>query len=195
MGESGDWPFDFDESESYIIAMKKWKRTLIEAVVIVVVGAIVAFTHNAVSINGINPFRQLDDIPVVSGEGGDLKVGGEVNGIVFIDLEKAKEFFNRGVKILDARPLDAYRDGHIPNAILLDYYELGRYLEKVLPLLSMDEEIMVYCSGVDCDDSELLARELYSMGFSRLFVYKGGFEEWENSGMPVEKGIPGELGD
>ena len=48
---------------------------------------------------------------------------------------------------------------------------------------------------VDCDDSELLARELYSMGFSRLFVYKGGFEEWENSGMPVEKGIPGELGD
>ena len=175
--------------------MKRWKKVLIEALVIVAVGTVIAFTHNAVSVNGINPFKQLQDIPVVSADSGRDIDGKEVNGIVFIDFEKAKEFFDRGLKIIDARTPEAYSDGHIPRAILIDYYEMGRYLDRVLPYLSMDEDIMVYCSGFTCDDSELLARELYSMGFTRLFVYKGGFGEWEGSGMPVEKGLPEELGD
>lgn len=171
----------------YFTIMKKWKKTVIEAVLILALATVIALVHNAVNINGINPFRHIEKIPVAgSGESNDAQ------GIVFIGLKKAKEFFYSGKKIIDARTVEAYREGHIPGAMLLSYYDMGKYLEKVLPFLSMDEDVLVYCSGVTCDDSELLARELYAMGFTRLFVYKGGFEEWEAEGLPVEKGLPGD---
>jgi len=166
--------------------MKEWKRTVIEAVIIIALATVIAFVHNAVNINGINPFKHMEKIPVAgSGEGNSAQ------GIIFVGLGKAREFFYNGKKIIDARTVDAYREGHIPGAMLLSYYDMGKYLEKVLPYLSMDEDVLVYCSSVTCDDSELLARELYAMGFTRLFVYKGGFEEWEAEGLPVEKGLSG----
>jgi len=171
----------------YFTIMKKWKRVLTEAVIIFVLATVIAFVHNAVNVNGINPFKHIEKIPVAADA-----ADGEGQGIVFIGLDKAEEFFYTGKKIIDARTADSYREGHIPGAILLEYYDMGKYLEKVLPRLSMDEDVMIYCSGINCDDSELLARELYAMGFTRLFVYKGGFEEWEAHGLPVEKGLTGE---
>ena len=165
--------------------MLNFKRIFIEAVIIVSVASVVAFTYNAFSANGIDPFKKVDDVPTVPSEKAD---DSHANGIVFIDIGKAKEFFNEGKPIIDARTAEAYREGHIPGAYLLDYYEMGRYMNKVLMHLSMDEDIMLYCSGYTCDDSELLARELYTMGFTKLYVYKGGFDEWEESGMPVEGG-------
>ena len=72
--------------------------------------------------------------------------------------------------------------------MLFDYYDMGTYRDQVLPLLSNEREIMVYCSEATCDDSELLAKELYLLGFTKLLVFKGGFAEWSGAGLPVERG-------
>ena len=66
---------------------------------------------------------------------------------------------------------------------------MGRYLDRVIPLLMPDQDIVIYCTGPECDDSELLARELYAIGFTNIMVYKGGYEEWIDTGLAVEEGL------
>ena len=44
------------------------------------------------------------------------------------------------------------------------------------------------CAGPECEDSELLARELYTMGYTNLLVFRGGYEAWTEAGLPVETG-------
>lgn len=162
--------------------MKKLKVVLLQAIAITALGFLVAFVHNAFSGNGINPFRRVAEVPIAVGEKADGR-----EGIRIVHLEETRNLMAGGAKVLDARPEEEFAEGHIPGAMLFDYYELGRYMEEVLPLLSREERIVVYCSGRECDDAELLARELYTLGFTRLYVYKGGYEGWLDSGLPVEK--------
>jgi rhodanese-related sulfurtransferase len=164
--------------------MKRLKHALIQAVVLCLLGFVVAFAHNAFSVNGINPFNRVDEVPVIDGT-----QGGDRDGIRLVALEDVERLVQHGRVVIDARTADEYDEGHIPGAVLVDYFEMGRYLEKVLPLLSPDEEIVVYCSGEGCEDAELLARELYTLGFERVLVFKGGLEGWVNAGLPIEGGL------
>jgi len=154
--------------------MKLPRNALQQAIVLAIAASIVAFTHNAYNRNGINPFRRPLRVPVVHGS--------------VVDLEEARLFVESGGRIVDARTKEFYEEGHIPGAILFDYYQLGTYCDLVLPLLAQDELIMVYCSDYSCEDSELLAKELYSFGYRRLLLYKGGFAEWRAADLPVERG-------
>ena len=163
--------------------MKLLRAAILQAIIVVAVGAAVAFTHNALHVNGINPFREIVDVPVV--EEPDVA---DVDGIRIVGIEGMLEASGRGANIIDARTRSEYEIGHIPGAILLDYYEMGRYLDRVLPMLDPERETVLYCYGPDCDDAELLARELYALGFTNLIVYRGGFEEWEDSGRMIEEG-------
>lgn len=155
---------------------------MIQAVAVVLLGFAFAFVNNALSENGINPFRKVADVPVIEDQH-----GAGTDGIRIITMEKFKWMVQSGGAVIDARTAGEYEEGHIPGAMLLDYFEMGRYLDKVLPALSPDDDIAIYCSGPDCDDSELLARELYTMGYRSIMIFRGGFEEWVESGLPVEK--------
>ena len=52
------------------------------------------------------------------------------------------------------------------------------------------EVIVVYCTGGECEDSELSALLLRNVGISnqKLFVYAGGITEWMDHQYPVETG-------
>jgi rhodanese-related sulfurtransferase len=163
--------------------MKLLRTAIIQAVIVAAAGIVVAFAHNALSVNGINPFRKIVDVPVI-----EDPVEEASEGIRIINLDEMLAAAERGAVVIDARPKAEYESGHIPGAILLDYYDMGRYLDRVLPMLDPEKETIVYCYGPDCDDAELLARELFALGFGNLLVYRGGFEEWEDSGRPVEQG-------
>jgi rhodanese-related sulfurtransferase len=165
--------------------MKLPRNALQQAIVLAIAASIVAFTHNAYNRNGINPFRRPLRVPVVHGSVVDSL---HAEAIRVVDLEEARLFVESGGRIVDARTKEFYEEGHIPGAILFDYYQLGTYCDLVLPLLAQDELIMVYCSDYSCEDSELLAKELYSFGYRRLLLYKGGFAEWRAADLPVERG-------
>ncbi len=163
--------------------MKKAWLAIVEAIVLVVVAFVVAFAFNSRSETGINPFRQ----PAKTGAA-PVTVGAPAGGIRAITLEEARAFVEGGGKVIDARTKALFDEGHIPGAINLDYYEFQKEIDAVLPLISRDEEIMIYCEGVNCEASELLSKELYAMGFTKLLLFKGGFEEWSAAGMKIEKG-------
>lgn len=169
-------------------AVMKLMRAIIQAIIVAAVAAVAALVFNAAQPNGIDPFRRPVAVPVVDGTsvapGGDS--GAPQEGIRYISLEQMREILEAGDPVLDARTAGEYAEGHIPGAVLCDYYEMGTYFDRVLPRLTPETRIGVYCSGPLCEDSEMLARELYAIGYTNLHVFRGGIEEWTEAGLPLE---------
>lgn len=88
---------------------------------------------------------------------------------------------------IDARDDRHFQAGHIPGAIQLDHYRLDRHVAPVLAASSLAEQIVVYCNGGTCEDSELAAGDLLDLGVpaAKILVYVGGFEEWQRQRLPI----------
>jgi rhodanese-related sulfurtransferase len=99
-------------------------------------------------------------------------------------------FKQQRIVFIDARDEDHYREGHIPGAYGLDAYHPEKNLATVLPVCQAAEEIVVYCNGGDCEDSQFAAVTFRDAGIPnpKLFVYAGGMAEWTTNGLPVETG-------
>lgn len=164
--------------------MNRLKGAVLQAIMLLFVGLVVSFAHNSFSVNGINPFREVGEVPVLTEPDFD-----EADGIRIVDLSGLEEALAEGALLIDARTKTEYGQGHIPGALLIDYYELGRYLKELLPTLDPARRTIVYCYGPDCEDAEFLARELYMLGFADLHVYRGGYEDWVDSGRTIEEGL------
>ena len=113
-----------------------------------------------------------------------------VNGIQAEQLYRDPRLAQGVILFVDARDEEHYRAGHIPGACEFDPYHPEKCFPAVLPLCQAAEEIVVYCSGGDCDDSEAAALTLRDVGIStnKLSVYGGGFAEWSTNHLPVEIG-------
>ncbi len=80
--------------------------------------------------------------------------------------------------LLDARPLADYDRGHLPGALSLPQTELDTYYEQVLPLLTPEQPLLIYCSGHECDESFLLSIYLREQGFTNVALFVGGYATW-----------------
>jgi rhodanese-related sulfurtransferase len=91
---------------------------------------------------------------------------------------------------VDARKDEEYLEGHVPGAWQLDHYHFERYIDTLLPVAQQALQVVVYCHGKDCNDSEQAALDLTGFGVdtSRVAVYVGGWTAWTEAGLPVEKG-------
>lgn len=91
-----------------------------------------------------------------------------------ITAEEAKIMIDEGnVVILDVREQYEYDEGHIENAVLLPYTEIGEKAATMLP--SKEATILVYCrSG---RRSEIASKELVSMGYTGIYDF-GGISSW-----------------
>jgi rhodanese-related sulfurtransferase len=105
---------------------------------------------------------------------------------LFQDPRYAQEL----VVFVDARDDRHYAGGHVPGAFQLDHFYPERYLATVLPVTTLAEQVVVYCNGGDCEDSEFSALLLREAGVAndRLLVYVGGMTAWKEKGLPVELG-------
>jgi rhodanese-related sulfurtransferase len=99
----------------------------------------------------------------------------------FVSYSQMKKILNqKDFIIIDARQPESYSKGHIPGA--RNIFALDDPNEKVPKIFDLpaDKKIVVYCDGGACDLSEELAKELIgSFGFKQVFVYAGGWAEWE----------------
>ncbi len=82
----------------------------------------------------------------------------------------------RLVCTLDER---AFRAVHIPGSIHVDGPE------KAENMLDPDDEIIVYCTNVNCAASILAYSLLTHNGFQNVKRYAGGLEDWEAAGYPL----------
>jgi rhodanese-related sulfurtransferase len=74
----------------------------------------------------------------------------------------------------------AFDAKHIPGSLHFDTpAELYAGLER-------DDEIVVYCSNVDCLASVALYWALVDRGYRNVLRYAGGLIDWEDAGLPLE---------
>jgi rhodanese-related sulfurtransferase len=117
-------------------------------------------------------------------------------GLQSVDGRQAAQLFHDprfqqgSIAFIDARDEQHYREGHIPGACEFDPYYPEKYFATVFPVCQAAEQIVVYCIGGDCDDSESAAITLRDVGIAnrKLFIYTGGITEWTTNGLPVEIG-------
>ncbi|MBM3833061.1 MAG: metalloregulator ArsR/SmtB family transcription factor [Verrucomicrobia bacterium] len=86
--------------------------------------------------------------------------------------------------VLDVRPTKEYDAGHIPEAVSIPLGELKKRLKE----LPRRKEIVAYCRGPYCVQSDAAVALLASHGFKarRMTV---GLPEWRAGGFPVAQSI------
>jgi rhodanese-related sulfurtransferase len=85
------------------------------------------------------------------------------------------------VLVLDVRPPDEYRAGHIAGAISVPVDQLERRLKEV----PSDRVIVAYCRGPYCVLAFKAVEILRARGFDAKRLVDG-FPEWRAAGLPVE---------
>ena len=181
-----------------------------EFALVAVLGAAFAFAANQISPLGLALTRNY--FPTGTSPSVRLSAGDTNSGPVSPTQFLARQMQEKGLQLLDdnqtarlfrdprfkqdiiifvdARDEDRYQRGHIPGAYEFDPYHPEKYFDTVLPLCQKAEQIVVYCNGGDCDDSESAALLLRDVGISnlKLFVFGGGITEWMTNNLPVETG-------
>jgi rhodanese-related sulfurtransferase len=94
-----------------------------------------------------------------------------------------KRVIEGGVTVLDVRPADEYRTGHIPGALSVP---LDR-LKEILASLPTDQEIVAYCRGPYCVLSVQAVEVLRANGFNAIRLEEG-VQDWRAMGLSVETG-------
>lgn len=92
-----------------------------------------------------------------------------------------------GSVLVDARPAEIYRQGHIPGAVSLPLSRFDDFIVERMEQLRAARLLVVYCSGWSCNDSHDLARRLQNKGFKDLLLYRGGMEDWLEKGNVVAR--------
>jgi len=99
-----------------------------------------------------------------------------------ISREELKAKLDRGddLRLVMALNRWAYDAKHIPGSLHFDTPA------ELYAAISPDEEVVVYCSAVDCLSSVALYRDLVSHGYREVRRYAGGLLDWEDAGLPLE---------
>jgi len=82
--------------------------------------------------------------------------------------------------VLDVRPEDDFRQGHLPGALNIPLAQL----ERLLAELPADREIVAYCRGPWCVLSFEAVAALRQRGY-RARRLEDGFPEWKVAGLPI----------
>jgi rhodanese-related sulfurtransferase len=72
----------------------------------------------------------------------------------------------------------AFDAKHIPGSVHFDAPD------DLYAAVRPNDEVVVYCSNVDCLSSVALYRELVRRGYRNVRRYSGGLLDWENAGLP-----------
>lgn len=88
--------------------------------------------------------------------------------------------------LVEALPEKYWSDWRLPGAKHLPHDQVKSLAPAVLP--DRDAEIVVYCASATCQNSHIAARVLEQMGYRNVAVYGGGKQDWQEAGLPVERG-------
>ncbi len=160
-------------------------RDIPAAVAIVLASLLMGLGINFFSPKGIALKGQWDkEKGVIFARGKDQNVLPELDLINPLEVKKIVD--NSSMTIVDVRPDFAYEEGHIPKAVSYPLKDFDNILKQFITTFPKNTPLLLYCSGFACTDSHHAASILVEKGFSRVRVFTGGFQEWQELGFPVE---------
>lgn len=102
-----------------------------------------------------------------------------------ITKDELKDMMDSGESFVLVNVLDPsdFENEHICGSINIPASTIAR---GALDILNKDDTIILYCSGPKCTASAIAAEKLDTLGFSDIWRFGGGVEEWKKSGYCVE---------
>ena len=99
-----------------------------------------------------------------------------------ISRDELKIKLHRGdaFKLIMALNRWAFDAKHIPGSLHFDTPD------QLYAAVAPEDEVVVYCSNVDCLSSVALYRDLLRRGYRNVRRYSGGLLDWEDAGLPLE---------
>jgi rhodanese-related sulfurtransferase len=172
-------------------------KLLMEALWVAAAGVAFALLANQISPRGLRLARDYSEAQPAALSGESLEDRLKAQGLHLIKRPEVEQLFRdprrqrNAILFIDARDEDAYQKGHIPGACEFSPYYPEKYVAAARPLCDFADQIVVYCAGGECEDSQAAAiylRDITGVPGEKLFVYGGGMSEWEAAGLPVESG-------
>jgi rhodanese-related sulfurtransferase len=87
--------------------------------------------------------------------------------------------------LVEALPEKYFNEGHLPGALQINHDEVDSKAAKLLP--NKSAKIIVYCSNLACSNSGKVALHLSQLGYTNVFKYAEGKQDWIEAGLPVTK--------
>jgi rhodanese-related sulfurtransferase len=85
--------------------------------------------------------------------------------------------------VLDVRTPDEFKSGHLPEAVIIDYY--SNTFRQQLAKLDTSKPVFVYCkAGVRSASAAEILKEL---GFNKIYQLNGGIDSWRKAGKKIVK--------
>lgn len=112
----------------------------------------------------------------------------QIDGVTRVSAEGLLEQAQRNPRlvIVDSRIAMDRRQGYIEGSVSLpDISTTCASLARVIP--SKQHAALFYCNGVKCGRSVVALGIAKSCGYTRLYWYREGFEDWQQKGYPYLK--------
>jgi cytochrome c oxidase cbb3-type subunit 3 len=151
------------------------RRTLGEAIIILVAGVLIGFTVNAARPGGLP----------LGGDPRSLTVG---PGIELLSLNEARAAFDEGALFIDARPHAAFVRGHVEGSLSLPPDDLEAAYRRWWEFIPSDERIVVYAADREPRPAGAGAGWLRDRGHGGVVVFYDGWEAWKRAGLPQAEG-------
>lgn len=100
-----------------------------------------------------------------------------------IKIDFAKALFDKKYRFIDARDISDYGAGHVQGALNIPFHEIEKYKDR-LNDLPKDQVYITYCSSA-CDVSIDMAYYMAKLGFKKVYIFHGGWDEWKAAGYPA----------
>lgn len=106
-----------------------------------------------------------------------------------ITLAVAKRLFDaQGATFIDARKMDLFEASHIPGAFKIELHDFEQGNPPILMMIPRGAQLIIYCTGGNCDESEKVAKMLQGSGYPQSYVLHDGLPGWQGMGWPTEQG-------
>ncbi len=141
----------------------------------------------SVVVGALFNFLRPAGIPIIAKQIDGFSENSDINEyfIKIIDLEIAKRFFYDNVLFIDARDDISFSESHITGAISSIPHD--EMVDNIFNNHGFNEPFVIYCDDEECGLSEDLAYQLQTEGFSKIYVFSGGWNQWLMAKLPVEK--------
>jgi rhodanese-related sulfurtransferase len=111
-----------------------------------------------------------------------------LDGTTVVSAEEVVELIGSvdNLVVVDARKDSDHQKGWIEGSHALPNTETNAdTLAKAAP--DKAQPVLFYCNGVKCGRSYESAKIAIAAGYSKIYWFRGGMEEWEAKGLPVVK--------
>lgn len=107
-----------------------------------------------------------------------------------IHTSELKAWYDQGKQmiVLDTRSKPYYDGTLLPQAQWLSYEASEQELAAAIP--SKNSLVVIYCWSPGCPASQYMADRLVAAGYTNIYKYPEGLQDWMQKGYPIIKKQP-----